>query len=32
MVPRKAGLIVNISSWGGVQYIFNVANFINFTI
>lgn len=25
MVPRKQGLIVNISSMGGVQYIFNVA-------
>lgn len=25
MVPRKQGLIVNISSFGGTQYLFNVA-------
>jgi dehydrogenase/reductase SDR family protein 1 len=25
MVPRKEGLIVNVSSYGGVRYIFNVA-------
>jgi NAD(P)-dependent dehydrogenase (short-subunit alcohol dehydrogenase family) len=25
MVPRKQGLIVNISSFGGVRYLFNVA-------
>ena len=25
MVPRKQGLIVNISSFGGQSYIFNVA-------
>ena len=25
MVPRKQGLIVNISSIGGVRYLFNVA-------
>lgn len=25
MVSRKQGFIVNISSWGGAQYIFNVA-------
>lgn len=25
MVPRKQGLIVNISSYGGVRYLFNVA-------
>jgi len=25
MVPRKQGLIINISSWGGHQYIFNCA-------
>ena len=25
MVPRKQGLIVNISSYGGLRYIFNVA-------
>lgn len=25
MVPRKQGLIVNISSLGGVRYLFNVA-------
>ena len=24
MVQRKQGLIVNVSSWGGMQYIFNV--------
>ena len=25
MVPRKQGLIINISSFGGMTYIFNVA-------
>jgi len=25
MVPRKSGLIINVSSWGGAGYIFNVA-------
>ena len=25
MVPRKQGLIINISSMGGVRYLFNVA-------
>ena len=25
MAPRKQGLIVNISSWGGARYVFNVA-------
>ena len=25
MVPRKQGLIINISSFGGVRYLFNVA-------
>ena len=25
MVPRRQGLIVNISSYGGVRYLFNVA-------
>lgn len=25
MVPRKQGLIINISSIGGVRYLFNVA-------
>lgn len=25
MVPRKSGLIVNISSAGGLAYLFNVA-------
>lgn len=25
MVPRKSGLIVNISSGGGLRYLFNVA-------
>ena len=25
MVPRRQGLIVNISSFGGVRYLFNVA-------
>lgn len=24
MVPRKQGLIINISSFGGVRYLFNV--------
>jgi dehydrogenase/reductase SDR family member 1 len=24
MVPRKQGLIVNISSFGGIKYLFNV--------
>jgi dehydrogenase/reductase SDR family member 1 len=24
MVPRKEGLIVNVSSYGGVRYLFNV--------
>ena len=24
MVPRKSGLIVNVSSAGGLQYLFNV--------
>ena len=24
MVPRKTGLIINISSYGGLQYLFNV--------
>ena len=25
MTPRKQGLIVNITSYGGAKYIFNVA-------
>jgi dehydrogenase/reductase SDR family protein 1 len=25
MVPRKQGLIINVSSFGGVRYLFNVA-------
>ena len=25
MVPTKSGLIVNISSFGGISYVFNVA-------
>ena len=25
MVPRRRGLIVNVSSAGGLQYLFNVA-------
>jgi dehydrogenase/reductase SDR family protein 1 len=25
MVPRKTGLIINVSSFGGVRYLFNVA-------